>query len=81
MSNNQLIQILGHHVRLGDIENPHVRRAIIQREGFWFNYGDSGDDGHTDHHDRYSDWWNDSYRDHKDHYESYDDHHDYICNF
>jgi len=40
-----VIEILGHKVKLKDIKNPHIRRAIIARSHeFLFNYGD-----HKDH--------------------------------
>ncbi len=46
------IEILGHKIRLANIENPHLKRAIRNRQNFFlFNYGDSPySDGHTEIH-------------------------------
>lgn len=71
------LKILGHLVYFGDIENPHLRRAIMQRSNdFMFRYKEYGD--HTDYSGPYKEY--SEYHDHKDHHEKYDDYND-SCGF
>jgi hypothetical protein len=68
---------LGHRVILGDIENPHLRRAIMQRShDFMFRYKEYGD--HTDYIGPYKEY--SEYHDHTDHSERHSDYND-SCGF
>lgn len=59
--------VLGHTVRIDDIQNPKIKRVLIrvtrEPESCLFS------DRHTDHHDRYS-----KYGDHTDKYGDWSDH-------
>lgn len=46
-------EIMGHKIKLENIKNPHIKKAIKNRAGFLFNYGDSSSGkGHTDYTER-----------------------------
>ena len=76
MSEVKVLEIMGHTIDLGLIENPALKRAIRQRiesNDFMFRgYGD---------HEQYKENkapWKEKYKEHKENYPDHHEHRDYV---